>query len=62
MGSARHIGGVAATAQNADLQTEQISSAPVRGATLDRDDPLLLGSTVLVFGPETARGLIDRLA
>jgi EAL domain-containing protein (putative c-di-GMP-specific phosphodiesterase class I) len=32
----------------------------VRGVTLDRDDPLLRESTILVLGPETACGLIAR--
>ncbi|WP_319435582.1 EAL domain-containing protein [Mycobacterium sp. RTGN5] len=90
----RHIGGIAATAQNApivlatlhpdehlDPQTEQMYSAiaersplvavfgqnrpsslgsRVRGVSLDRDDPLLRESTILVLGPETACGMIAR--
>ncbi|MCX2933822.1 EAL domain-containing protein [Mycobacterium sp. CVI_P3] len=89
-----HIGGIAATAQNApivlatvpadeclDLQSEQLYSAiaersplvavlgqngpaglgpRVRGVTLDRDDPLLRESTILVLGPEAACGLVAR--
>ncbi|BBY62741.1 sensor domain-containing phosphodiesterase [Mycolicibacterium helvum] len=36
------------------------ASPRVRGVTLDRDDPLLRESTILVLGPETACGLIAR--